>query len=83
MTPPPRFEHCPSPNHGERAAGKPVDMIVLHYTGMPSDERALKWLCDPESGVSSHYFVFEDGRIAELVEESRRAWHAGQSFWAG
>jgi N-acetylmuramoyl-L-alanine amidase len=50
---------------------------------MVSDERALKWLCDPESAVSSHYFVFEDGRIVQLVDEHRRAWHAGQSFWAG
>jgi N-acetylmuramoyl-L-alanine amidase len=83
MTPSPRFEHCPSPNHGARAPGKPVDTIVLHYTGMASAERALKWLCDPESGVSCHYFVFEDGRIAQLVDEGRRAWHAGKSFWAG
>jgi N-acetylmuramoyl-L-alanine amidase len=77
------IEHHASPNHGERAAGKPVDILLLHYTGMISDERALKWLCDPESGVSSHYFVYEDGRIVQLVDESRRAWHAGQSFWAG
>lgn len=77
------IEHRPSPNHGERAAGKPVDMLILHYTGMASDERALKWLTDPESAVSSHYFVFEDGRVAQLVEEDRRAWHAGQSSWAG
>ena len=68
------IEPCPSPNHGERAAGKPVDMLILHYTGMASEERALKWLTDPESAVSSHYFVFEDGRIARLVEENRRAW---------
>ena len=77
------IEHHASPNHGERIGGKPVDMLILHYTGMISDERALKWLTDPESAVSSHYFVFEDGRIAKLVEEDRRAWHAGQSFWAG
>jgi N-acetylmuramoyl-L-alanine amidase len=77
------IEHSPSPNHGERAPGKPVDILILHYTGMVSDERALKWLCDPESAVSSHYFVFEDGRIVQLVDEHRRAWHAGQSFWAG
>lgn len=77
------IEHSPSPNHGERAPGKTVDILILHYTGMVSDERALKWLCDPESAVSSHYFVFEDGRIAQLVDEHRRAWHAGQSFWAG
>jgi N-acetylmuramoyl-L-alanine amidase len=78
-----QIEHQPSPNHGERAPGKPVDMLILHYTGMISDERALKWLTDPESAVSSHYFVFEDGRMARLVEEDRRAWHAGQSFWDG
>ena len=76
-------EHRASPNHGERAAGKPVDMIILHYTGMASAERAVSWLCDPESGVSSHYVVFEDGRIVQLVDESRRAWHAGKSYWAG
>ena len=78
-----RIEHQPSPNHGERAPGKPVDMLILHYTGMISDERALKWLTDPESAVSSHYFVFEDGRIVRLVDEDRRAWHAGQSYWDG
>ena len=77
------IEHRASPNHGERAAGKPVDMIILHYTGMASAERAVSWLCDPESGVSSHYVVFEDGRIVQLVDERRRAWHAGKSYWAG
>ena len=77
------IRHRASPNHGERAAGKPVDMIVLHYTGMPSAERAVAWLCDPESNVSAHYVVCEDGEIVRLVEENRRAWHAGQSFWAG
>jgi N-acetylmuramoyl-L-alanine amidase len=77
------IEHRPSPNHGPRAAGKPIDILLLHYTGMISDERAIAWLCDPESAVSSHYFVFEDGRVARLVEADRRAWHAGQSTWAG
>ena len=24
----------PSPNHDERPAGEPVDMLILHYTGM-------------------------------------------------
>jgi N-acetylmuramoyl-L-alanine amidase len=72
-----------SPNFGPRATGAAIDMIVLHYTGMPEAETALAWLCDPQSQVSSHYFVFEDGRVIQLVEESERAWHAGVSFWAG
>lgn len=79
----PAIEISPSPNHGARALGKPIDMIVLHYTGMASADGACRWLCDPRSSVSSHYFVHEDGRILRLVEEERRAWHAGHSFWAG
>ena len=73
----------PSPNHGERVGGRRPDMIILHYTGMPSGDKALCWLCNEESQVSSHYFVHEDGRVVQLVPEDRRAWHAGKSSWAG
>ncbi len=73
----------PSPNHGERKDGQRPDMILLHYTGMTDATEALERLCARESDVSAHYFVFEDGRIIQLVQESRRAWHAGVSFWAG
>lgn len=83
MLPPLAIEQHPSPNHGPRAPGKPVDILLLHYTGMASAERALTWLCDPASQVSSHYFIFEDGRVAQLVDEAERAWHAGRSVWAG
>jgi N-acetylmuramoyl-L-alanine amidase len=72
-----------SPNHSERKNGGPIDILLLHYTGMPSAEGALAWLCDPRSTVSSHYFVFEDGRIVRLVDESLRAHHAGKSNWQG
>ena len=50
---------------------------------MLTDRGALAWLCNPASQVSSHYFIFEDGRIAQLVDENRRAWHAGKGTWAG
>ena len=73
----------PSPNHGVRRDARAPDAIVLHYTGMPTQEAALARLCAPDAEVSCHYFVFEDGRIAQLVPESRRAWHAGASYWAG
>jgi N-acetylmuramoyl-L-alanine amidase len=73
----------PSPNDGPRREGAPVDILLLHYTGMVSGEAALDWLCDPRSGVSCHYLVREDGRIYRLVDEARRAHHAGVSLWAG
>lgn len=72
-----------SPNHGERVDRAAPDSIILHYTGMPTEEAAISWLCNPESQVSSHYLVRENGDVVQMVPESRRAWHAGKSFWAG
>jgi N-acetylmuramoyl-L-alanine amidase len=76
-------EVIPSPSHGERTDGRRPDMIVLHYTGMPDANAALERLGMLGSDVSTHYFVFEDGRIIQMVQESRRAWHAGRAVWAG
>jgi N-acetylmuramoyl-L-alanine amidase len=73
----------PSPNYGERNNGRQADMIVLHYTGMPDVEGAIAQLCTAGTEVSAHYIVLEDGRIVQSVPESKRAWHAGLSSWAG
>jgi N-acetylmuramoyl-L-alanine amidase len=73
----------PSPNHNERKDDRRPDIILLHYTGMPNAADALERLCSAASEVSAHYFVYEDGRVVQMVEESRRAWHAGVASWAG
>ncbi|WFU35353.1 N-acetylmuramoyl-L-alanine amidase [Bradyrhizobium brasilense] len=73
----------PSANFGDRANGRQPDMIVLHYTGMPDVEGAITQLCTAGTEVSAHYIVLEDGRIVQCVPESKRAWHAGVSAWAG
>jgi N-acetylmuramoyl-L-alanine amidase len=73
----------PSGNHDDRPHGTVVDILLLHYTGMKSAGDALQRLCDPAVHVSCHYLVDEDGTIYRLVQESRRAWHAGVSFWNG
>jgi len=72
-----------SPNHDARPEGGRVDMLVLHYTGMKTAAEAIDRLCDPAAKVSAHYVIDEDGTVWRLVEESRRAWHAGVSFWQG
>ena len=72
----------PSPNHDDRG-GAPIDMLVLHYTGMTSGAAALERLCDVEAKVSAHYTIDEDGTVYRHVPEDRRAWHAGVSHWAG
>jgi N-acetylmuramoyl-L-alanine amidase len=70
----------PSPNWDERAL--PVTMVVLHYTEMER-EAALQRLTDPEAKVSAHYFISEEGEVVRLVDEEKRAWHAGASYWRG
>jgi N-acetylmuramoyl-L-alanine amidase len=72
-----------SPNMEPRLGARRPDMLVLHYTGMESADRAVDWLCNAESRVSSHYLVHEDGRIVQMVPEAMRAWHAGVSSWRG
>ena len=71
----------PSPNFNDRK--HPIDMLVLHYTGMKNGQMALDRMCEKEAGVSAHYMVWEDGRVVQMVGEDKRAWHAGVSSWQG
>lgn len=73
----------PSPNIGPRRPGVRPSLLILHYTGMSSAEKAIDWLARPESKVSCHYVIDEHGRITQMVAEGARAWHAGLSSWAG
>lgn len=61
----------------------PIDILLLHYTGMESAQAALDRLCDPAAGVSCHWLIEEDGTVWQLVDEQHRAWHAGVGYWAG
>ncbi|MEI8396845.1 MAG: N-acetylmuramoyl-L-alanine amidase [Rhodospirillaceae bacterium] len=73
----------PSPNHGPRPEGSAVDILLVHFTGLPTAEIALARLTEPESGVSAHYTIDEDGTLYRHVAENRRAWHAGVGCWQG
>ncbi len=70
-----------SPNFDERKVD--IDLLLLHYTGMRSAEEALLRLTDAAAKVSAHYLVDEDGTIYKLVDEDKRAWHAGVASWQG
>ncbi len=72
-----------SPNCEARPEGSPIDILLLHYTGMQSAEAALARLCDSAARVSAHYLIDEAGACHRLVPEAMRAWHAGESAWAG
>lgn len=58
-----------------------VQFIILHYTEIDF-ARSMHRLTKEE--VSSHYLVNDQPpTIYRLVEEDRRAWHAGPSYWQG
>jgi N-acetylmuramoyl-L-alanine amidase len=71
----------PSPNFDDRTL--PVTMLVLHYTGMQDAASAIARLTNAEAKVSAHYLIAEDGQIVQMVDEDKRAWHAGRSYWRG
>ncbi|HEX2013011.1 MAG TPA: N-acetylmuramoyl-L-alanine amidase, partial [Roseateles sp.] len=59
-----------------------AQFLVLHYTVLDY-EKSLKVLT---SGglVSAHYLVRDQpATVYRLVDENRRAWHAGSSYWGG
>lgn len=80
-SPVPRTENewRPSPNFDSRRP----NLVVIHHTTDETAEEALQTLTSPERRVSAHYLVGRDGQIFQLVDESNRAWHAGQSWWNG
>ena len=72
-----------SPNYNLRKKNSNIKFIIIHYTAMYSLKETLKHLCDSKSKVSSHYLISKKGRIYALVDNNKRAWHAGHSFWKG
>ena len=71
-----------SPNFSTSARiKKKIKYIILHYTGMRSETKALKRLTDDNSNVSCHYFIKRNGQIILMVPELYEAWHAGKSKW--
>lgn len=69
----------PSPNFAPRI--HPVRYVILHGTWMDDDAAALARLCCAEAEVSAHYFIDKHGKLFQLVQENKVAWHAGISRW--
>ena len=55
-----------------------IDMIVIH-----SIAHDLKGALESfrRHEVSSHYMIDEKGKIYQFVDDEKRAWHAGKSYW--
>jgi N-acetylmuramoyl-L-alanine amidase len=87
--PPSRFidhgDYLIDPSHAAVAQNERVRFLVLHYTAL-DDQKSLSTLTGPD--VSAHYLVptipaSEQNKpvVLQLVQEHKRAWHAGMSNW--
>lgn len=58
------------------------DTVIIHFTAGRSAESSVAWFRDPEAKASAHIVIDREGKITQLVEFNRKAWHAGASRWA-
>ena len=85
------MSNCPNNNlvidksHASANANQRICSLVLHYTALDL-KASLKALTNPNTKVSAHYLIPEKSmsgkrQIFQLVDEKKRAWHAGASAW--
>ena len=71
-----------SPNFEVRKRSKKnIKYIIFHYTGMKSDQLAIRKLTSFNSKVSCHYYIDKKGNLIQLIPDLYVAWHAGKSYW--
>ena len=58
-----------------------IKYLILHYTGMKNEKKALSRLTNPLYKVSCHYLINYSGEIINIVPDLYIAWHAGKSEW--
>ena len=71
-----------SPNFDiKKRSSSKIKYLIFHYTGMKSENAAIKRLTNKSSKVSCHYFIKKNGEIIKIVPDLYIAWHAGFSSW--
>ena len=66
------------PHFNERKM--PIDMLMFHCSALTGKD-ILKTL--DERNLSCHYIIDEQAEIIKVVDEDKRAYHAGIGFWRG
>lgn len=68
-----------STTHKSSRNGTPIDHIVIHYTTSRNIEGTISHFVNGTPRVSAHYIVGQDGVLVQMVPDSERAFHAGNS----
>lgn len=92
-------QHCPSPNFNQRPQGEVSLLVIHNISLPPgqfgtgkvqaffqnrldADEHPY-FASIASLQVSAHFFIERDGAVTQFVSCNERAWHAGQSCFAG
>jgi len=71
-----------SPNYSAKIRkSHKIKFIIIHYTGMQSEDESVERLIDEKSKVSAHYLINKKGQVVKMVDDNKIAWHAGKSRW--
>lgn len=66
------------PHFNERQTD--VDLLILHCAAHNGEDLVN---CLDKAQLSTHYVLDLRGELIKVVEENKRAWHAGEGFWRG
>lgn len=67
--------------HPEKKKSIKPEYIIIHFTANCSYKDSWKAFFNFLRPVSTHYLIGIDGKVIQMVDESKRAWHAGDSCW--
>ena len=74
----PQSTYFSSPNWSSRN-GKKIDHIIIHYTVSRTMESVISQFRKSRGKrVSAHYIIGRDGRLVQMVRDTRKAWHANR-----
>ena len=77
------------PNFNPRAKTDKIQIICIHHSGSTNPGGDLNYLSTTHNPDGSriyagyHYYIDTDGKIYQLMDEDKRAWHAGASSLYG
>jgi len=57
------------------------NFVIIHHTAQDSVAQTLKTFTRPETQVSAHFVIGDDGTTYQMLNEYFRAHHAGLSKW--
>ena len=74
------YEYATTPNQSGSINPR---FLVIHYTAGRNAEQSVNWLQRSRSSASAHIVLGRDGKIVQMVDFNKKAWHAGRSTWKG